>query len=164
MADVISEPNPAEAESPRGLAADGIFSDGLLGALEFVARFYHRSIPPAALVSGLPLDDGKLTPRLFQRAAARAGLSARVVRRPVNKLNALLLPVILLLKDDEAVVVVKLAPNGDAKLVMPETGRGVVSLKAAQLAESYSGYAILVKPEYQFEGAENGTDTTSARD
>jgi len=164
MADVIPERNPAEAESPRDLAADGIFSDGLLGALEFVARFYHRSIPPAALVSGLPLADGRLTPRLFQRAAARAGLSARVVRRPVDKLNALLLPVILLLKGDEAVVVVKLEPNGDAKLVMPETGRGVVLLKAAQLAESYSGYAILVKPEYQFEGAENGTDTTSARD
>ncbi|MFQ5626341.1 MAG: hypothetical protein ACE5FM_06780, partial [Methyloligellaceae bacterium] len=61
----------------RGLTADDVFSDGLLGCLECVAAHYDRSVEPGALVSGLPLVDGRLTPRLFSRAAARAGLSAR---------------------------------------------------------------------------------------
>jgi len=142
---------PKVSESVRSLAADDVFSDGLLGCLEFIARHFDRSIPPGALVSGLPLADGKLTPRLFPRAAARAGLSARIVRRPLDKLNTLLLPCVLLLDGDEAIVLVALADNGDAQIIMPETGRGLVELSAEQLAERYSGYLILIKPEYKFE-------------
>ena len=42
----------------------------------------------AGLVSaGLPLEGGRLTPSLFERAAARAGLSSRVVARRVLALN-----------------------------------------------------------------------------
>lgn len=140
-----------ELESFRGLAADDDFSDGLLGCLEIIARHFDKSIPPGALVSGLPLVDGKLTPRLFPRAAARASLSARIARRPIEKLNSLLMPCILLLEDDEAVVLVDRAENGDVQVVMPETGRGIAELSAEQLAERYSGYLILLKPEYQFE-------------
>lgn len=145
-------------ERPRGdsaenLAADEVFADDLLGCLNFVARHFDRSIPASALVSGLPLEDGKLTPRLFPRAAARAGLSARVVRRAVDKLDSLLLPAVLLLQDNKAVVVVELLKDGSAKVVMPDTGRGFVELSAEQLSENYSGYVILLKPEYQFDSS-----------
>ncbi len=151
MTDTHPSAQSTESESVRSLAADDVYSDGLLGCLEFIARHFDRSIPPGALVSGLPLADGKLTPRLFPRAAARAGLSARIVRRPLEKLNLLLLPCVLLLDDNEAVVLVELSDSGDAQIVMPDTGFGLAELSAEQLAERYSGYLILLKPEYKFE-------------
>ncbi|MGI9385154.1 MAG: type I secretion system permease/ATPase [Methyloligellaceae bacterium] len=137
------------------IAADDAFADPLRDCLENIARHYGRSIPKTALVSGLPLVDGRLTPRLFPRAAARAGLSARVVRRPLAKLLPVLLPAILILDDELAVILAELKPGGIARIIMPDTGSGVVEVKVDQLEAKFSGYAILVKPEYEF--GETGT-------
>jgi len=164
MVDTLQAEQPKQSDSVRGLAADEVFADGLLGCLAFIARHFDRSIPPGALVSGLPLEEGKLTPKLFSRAAARAGLSARVVRRPLDKISSLLLPAVLLLDGDETVVLVELAKNGDAQVVMPETGRGIASMDAEALAQRYSGYTILVKPEYQFERADHDSAKPSGKD
>ncbi|ELI5721159.1 hypothetical protein SKP08_004537, partial [Vibrio fluvialis] len=51
--------------------------DTLLNALIYVSRYYGLANSPEALVNGLPLSDGKLTPFLFPRAAERAGLVAK---------------------------------------------------------------------------------------
>lgn len=158
MAQVDSSIDSSSTGSAENLAADEVFTDDLLGCLNFIARNFDRSIPPSALISGLPLEEGRLTPRLFPRAAARAGLSARVVRRSLDKLDALLLPCVLLLYEDKAVVIVELLDDGGAKIMMPDTGRGVIEMNAEQLAEKYSGYVILIKPEYQFE---SGNDTSN---
>ena len=53
--------------APQRVAADESFADPLLGCLEIIARYYDRAIPRQALVSGLPVEDGRLTPRLFPR-------------------------------------------------------------------------------------------------
>ena len=156
-----SAEHPGQSDSVRGLAADEVFSDGLLGCLEFISRHFDRSIPAGALVSGLPLEEGRLTPRLFPRAAARAGLSARVLRRPLDKITSLLLPAVLLLDGNETVVLVELAGNGAAQIIFPETGRGLVEMDAEQLTQRYSGYCILVKPEYQFERVDAGSGKPS---
>ena len=164
MVDTVQAEQPGQSDPVRGLAADEIFSDGLLGCLVFITRHFDRSIPPGALVSGLPLEEGKLTPSLFSRAAARAGLSARVVRRSLDKISSLLLPAVLLLDGDETVVLVKLAKNGAAQVIMPETGRGIATMDAEELAQRYSGYVILVKPEYQFEKADDVTSKPTGKD
>lgn len=157
MANIESSIDSSGTGSAENLAADEVFADDLLGCLNFVARKFDRSIPASALIAGLPLEGGKLTARLFPRAAARAGLSARVVRRNLDQIDPLLLPAVLLLNDDRAVVVVEIAKEGGAKVVMPDTGRGIVDLSAEELAEKYSGYIILVKPEYQFETASDSS-------
>ena len=155
--------NPRSGKVAPDIAADHVFSDSLLGCLEFVAAHYDRSVQPGALVSGLPLVDGRLTPGLFSRAAARAGLSARIVRRPVEQLSALLLPAVLLLDDNEAVVLIREPDKGVAQVIVPETGRGVVTVDASELAGSYSGYAILLKPEYQFDQDDDGKNANLDR-
>ena len=53
---------------------------------------------PSGWCAGLPLEDGRLTPALALRAAARAGLAARLVRRPLDRISDLTLPCILLLE------------------------------------------------------------------
>ena len=61
---------------------------------------------PRRLTAGLPLEDGRLTPALAVRAAARAGLAARLVRRPLERISDLTLPCILLLEGRDACVLV----------------------------------------------------------
>ena len=132
---------------PGGLAQSDTF-DPLLGCLEIAADHYGRSAASGVLTSGLPLIDGRLTTQLFPRAAARVGLSARVVKRRIADLQSILFPVILLLKDDTAVVLVQ--HDGEtATVALPDTGRGAVHLPLKALEEKYAGYAILIKPEYR---------------
>src|SRR5690242_3110225 len=66
--------------------------DPLLGCLEFVVKALGRSTPAHALVAGLPLAAGRLTPALYVRAAERAGMSAKAVRRTLDEISDLTLP------------------------------------------------------------------------
>lgn len=72
--------------------------DPLLNSLVYISRYYGMSNSPEALVSGLPLADGKLTPFLFPRSAERAGLVARENRTEFEGIPELILPAVLLLK------------------------------------------------------------------
>ncbi len=45
--------------------------DPLLECLEAVAHHYDRTVPRAALLAGLPLADGLLTPRLAASSSKR---------------------------------------------------------------------------------------------
>ncbi|HFA59346.1 MAG TPA: hypothetical protein ENJ83_01510, partial [Rhodospirillales bacterium] len=71
------------AEPPR---------DPLAESLALLARLLERPVSPTALTAGLPLVEGRLTPALAVRAAARAGLAARLVRRSLPDLCELLVP------------------------------------------------------------------------
>ena len=70
----------------------------------FLSRLHQRAKSAQALTAGLPLLDGCLSPALFVRAAARAGINARLVRRPLESISAAVLPVVLLLNERRAVV------------------------------------------------------------
>jgi ATP-binding cassette subfamily C protein LapB len=135
--------------APDTVTAEDSLDDPLLGCLENIARIHDRAIPKQAFVTGLPLVNGQLTTRLFPRAAERAGLSAKVVRRKITSLDKILLPAVLILSDHEAVVLTGYDAK-KAKIILPETGHGSTDIKLAELEKRYSGYAILIKPEYQF--------------
>lgn len=139
----------APTASLQGLyGAQNEVSDPLLGCLEIVADYYRRSAAAGALTSGLPLAQGRLTPQLFVRAASRVGLSARIAKRRIDELPKILFPVVLLLKDNNAVVL--LEHDGEtATLALPETGKGTVKATLKSLVGRHTGYAILVKPEYR---------------
>lgn len=60
--------------------------DPLLNSLIYVSRYYGLANSPEALINGLPLSDGKLTPFLFPRSAERAGLVAKENRSDLEKI------------------------------------------------------------------------------
>jgi ATP-binding cassette subfamily C protein LapB len=133
-------------------------NDPLLDCLVELTHVLGRPSTRAALSAGLPLENGCLTPSLFERAAARAGLSTRIMRRALNRLNAVLLPAILLLKDDQACVLLgwrKSKSEGrsryTARLLFPETGQGEVRLSREDLAARYTGVALFAKPRFLFD-------------
>ena len=57
--------------------------DSLLQCLMTVCRFHGGGTTAAALCAGLPLKDGRLTPDLFERAAARVGLASKIAYQDI---------------------------------------------------------------------------------
>jgi ATP-binding cassette subfamily C protein LapB len=126
--------------------------DPLLDCLVSLTHLLERPTSPQALTAGLPLpEDGRLTPELFIRGAARAGLSARLLKRAIERIDDLALPAVLLLEGRGACVLVGRVGAGELEIVVPETGRGTIRIATADLAARYSGYALFARPEVGFD-------------
>ena len=134
------------------LREDLLHHDPLLACLVELTRLHGRPSTRAALTAGLPLENGSLTPSLFARAAARAGLSSRILRRALPDIDDVVLPAILLLKGDQACVLLGWNETRDtARLLFPETGQGEITLSREALAERYLGIAIFSRPRFSFD-------------
>ncbi|MDO2946798.1 type I secretion system permease/ATPase [Aeromonas simiae] len=126
--------------------------DELLEALVFLTRFYGVPNSRDALVTGLPLPSGRLSPALFPRAAERAGLAARQALQPLAQLSPLLLPCVLLLRSGGACILVEWdAEQGSAKVIFPQAGDAEQTLSAGQLEEEYTGQLFFVKKQFRFD-------------
>lgn len=142
-----------------GLREDLLHHDPLLGCLVEMTRLHGRPGTRAALIAGIPLENGLLTPSLFPRSASRAGFSSKIVRRPVEEIDVALLPAILLLKNDEACIFLGWERKGDegsesdsmARLLFPEAGQGEVRLTREELLARYLGIAIFCRPRFSFD-------------
>ncbi len=97
-----------------------------------------------AVLAGLPLAEGRLTPGLLLRAASRAGFRARLVERPVNRLPKSVLPAIVLLHGNRAGVLAPEQKNGEVRFCIP--GPGEIEATQADLKRDYSGFAVLLQP------------------
>ncbi|MGL5285768.1 MAG: type I secretion system permease/ATPase, partial [Aeromonas sp.] len=126
--------------------------DELLEALVFLTRFYGVPNSRDALVTGLPLPSGRLSPSLFPRAAERAGLSARQAVQPLAQLSSLLLPCVLLMKNGGACILLEWRPElGDAKVLFPQAGDAEQLVSCAQVEDEYSGQLFFVKKQFRFD-------------
>ncbi len=125
--------------------------DPLTSCLVILTRIFHHPYSAQTLTAGLPLEDSRLTPDLFPRAAARAGLSSRVIKRTLQKISPLTLPAILLLNDGRACVVTARDSTGHWTVIQPESGVGEIKLTNEALAAEYSGYVIFSRPAFKFD-------------
>jgi len=74
-----------------------------------------------------------------------------MVKKKLSALPNALLPAILLLENNAAVVLTGIE-NGEAKLIFPESGHGTGTMSVSELEQHYTGYAVLARPSYEFEG------------
>ena len=125
--------------------------DPLLGCLLVLTKLSHRPLTADALTAGLPLVNNKLTPDLFTRAAKRAGLSARIVKRSLEEISNLVLPVILLMNGGRAIIMEHVSDDNCARIILPDTGDGVKELSLNEISSEYCGYAIFIQSSYQFD-------------
>lgn len=127
-------------------------TDTLLECLMIICRFNGVAISKNALTAGLPLTDGRLTPLLVKRAAQRANLASTVLKRPLEAIRSEFLPVILLLDQEEACLLVGWDDDRkNAKVIFPELGEAEVVMPEEELAARYSGHAITAKPKFTFD-------------
>ncbi|UFN71922.1 type I secretion system permease/ATPase [Vibrio alginolyticus] len=126
--------------------------DPLLNSLIYVSRYYGLANSPEALVNGLPLSDGKLTPFLLPRAAERAGLVAKENRAELENISSLILPAILVLKGGDSCVFNSInAETREAEVTTLESGMVPISIPLEDLLEQYTGRYFLVKKQFRFD-------------
>jgi ATP-binding cassette subfamily C protein LapB len=126
--------------------------DPLLDCLVQLTKLHRRPAARTGLVSGLPLVMNRLTVELFTRAADRADLSSRVVKKPLDQISLLQLPAVLLLNGRQACVLVGNEAMGEKfKILLPETGMGEKTVMKADLEKLYTGYTIFVRPKYRLD-------------
>jgi ATP-binding cassette subfamily C protein LapB len=148
---VAAAPSPAAAPPAAArLREDLIHPDPLLDCLVEVCRLHGVGASRASLSAGLPLVAGRLTLELAERAAARAGMSARLQRLPLAELEAAALPAILILQGNKACVLQGLGADG-ARVLLPETGQGSITLPLEDLQLRYSGVVLFVRPHFRFD-------------
>lgn len=127
-------------------------ADSLLDSLALICRIHGIATSKDALVSGLPLREGKMTPALLKRSASRVNLAVTILKKPLDKVRQEFLPAILLLKDDEACVVTKLdIASKQASVIFPELGDAEVLMPLDELTSRCTGYLIVAKAKFIFD-------------
>ena len=126
--------------------------DPLLNSLIYVSRYYGLANSPEALINGLPLSDGKLTPHLFPRSAERAGLVAKENKGELDAISPLVLPVVLMLKDGGACVLNSVnEEKTEVEIVTDDSGFVPISSSYEDLKQQYSGRYFLVKKQFRYD-------------
>ncbi|NOU24008.1 MAG: type I secretion system permease/ATPase [Methylotenera sp.] len=126
--------------------------DSLLDSLLLICRIQGVATSRDALISGLPLRDGKMTPALLKRSAERVNLAVTILKKPLEKIRAEFLPAILLLKDEEACVVTKLDFEANqAHVIFPELGDAEIAIAINELELRFAGYYIVAKAKFSFD-------------
>jgi ATP-binding cassette, subfamily C, bacterial LapB len=143
---LVPTPPPAAVAEQRTVAPDA-----LLDCLVEICRVQGHAATRASLSAGLPLVEGRLTLELAERAAARAGMAAKVQRIDLAAIDAAALPAVLLLKERAAAVLLGWNDDGSARLLLPETGQGAVNMPRADLQARYTGWALFVRPHFRFD-------------
>ncbi|MCL4631378.1 type I secretion system permease/ATPase [Burkholderia sp.] len=132
---------------------EALAHDSLLDSIAWFCAHYGFGRSHAVLTAGLA-KYGALTPSLAIEALTHAGFAAKLVARPLAQLPEHLLPVVLLRRNGSACVLLgwrideasEREPRILFRVVQPELGEVPVECTEAELSETYSGYAVLVKP------------------
>lgn len=153
----IAKDAAAKETGPKGSATASVETgpDPLLESLVFLTAHYGRAKSPEALTAGLAYDEKGMRPRLFCSAAGRIGIKAKIVKASrVAKINPALFPVVLILQNDKAVILLERGKDGsDYKIYNPVT-RITETRTLADLENEGAGHAILTQPRSEFHNPE----------
>lgn len=134
----------------------------LLKALTFLTRLEGTPFSPESLSSGLPISKDQHWPVMFStkgstksnfsRAAARAGYLVKLVKKNLDEISPLLLPVILLLKENKTALLLEFSSDRtSAKVVLSDLYEEPIWLKVEDLEVEYLGFSFLMKKDYNYE-------------
>ncbi|MFT7684755.1 MAG: ATP-binding cassette subfamily C protein LapB [Candidatus Azotimanducaceae bacterium] len=124
--------------------------DALLDALVYLTRYHHKPCTAESLTAGLPLESGKLNPDLFVRAAESAGFLSKHAEIPISEISSLVLPVVLCLKNNSALILLEVRENHAVVLQLgdlqpaEDAKEEIVDLE--KLESAYIGRCLYCKP------------------
>lgn len=127
------------------------YDDPLLDSLLSLCSLHQKSVSRAMLTAGLPLPEQRLSPELLARAAARAGLQGRWLRRGLDKIPELAMPALLLLREGRSALLLGWDEQGRARVMPSESEGGEVRVSAEVLAKDYSGQVFFAQPLHKFD-------------
>ncbi|MCK5666884.1 MAG: type I secretion system permease/ATPase, partial [Thiotrichaceae bacterium] len=128
--------------------------DPLLECLLIITKLEQNPKTADELISGLPLVNNVLTPELFSRAVKRAGIESKIIKRSLDRFSHLVLPAVLVLKDNHACVLEHIdQEKNQARIIQPINSgeHNTLLISIDKLSELYSGYAFFTSQEFQFD-------------
>jgi ATP-binding cassette subfamily C protein LapB len=135
----------------------------LLECLVALTKIHNHPLSAETLVDGLPLEDGKSSISLFSddkknsksvfsRAAKRAGFSSKLVDYPLKKISKLFFPIILVLKNGDACILLEYNDDSSkAKVISPKNSLEAQWIDYKKLEKKYVNYAFLLKRNSKIE-------------
>nr|BFE90549.1 hypothetical protein GCM10020185_10850 [Pseudomonas brassicacearum subsp. brassicacearum] len=145
--------NNVTSMEPATLGADPRlnFDDPLLDGLLILCKLHGATVSRASLSAGLPMAHQRLSLDLLPRAAARASLQARLLRRELADISPLNLPVMLILAGGRCAVLRRWGEDGKALILPSEADGGEQWVSRKELNLDYSGQALFARPRHELE-------------
>lgn len=141
----------ATSQNTKRIGEHNVRFDPLLDSVIAIAKIFGITTTHEALSAGLPLEGNRITPALLPRAAGRVGLTARLARRSLDDLRPGLLPVVLLLKGNQACLLLEWRQSGEARVRFPENGESSDVLTRAELDNLFAGIVCFIRPVFKFD-------------
>ena len=141
---VVGDKRREAVPETAGVAAST--RDPLTDALLYLAAHHGRALSRQALLTGLPIVDGKLQPALFERAAKRAGLDVEVVKRKLAEIPALVLPAVLMMRDGTTRILLENHTDPAHAKVIDPSAPTRIARPLGEEASNYLGYVFLARP------------------
>lgn len=146
--DPFLHPAPALAEPE----AAGLSDDALAQALVWLTRYHGQERSVASLFEGQQVN-GLVGPDQALRALREAGFKAGLVQRAIADMPDLLMPVVLLLKNGDACVLLarRQQPAGPVicTVLLPGAVPQEVAATETELSVEYTGMALVATPQPQ---------------
>lgn len=138
--------------------------DTLLDVFVLFTKLFHKPYTKEALLAGLPIHESQKlfttgnSKSLFSRVAARAGLKTTLIKKPINEILGLHLPMILLLSNDNVCILERFnADKTQVKIIYPE-GDGLEQwMSTKDLESEYLGFAYMLKKEFVYDNNNSRT-------
>jgi len=134
-------------------------TDPLMQCLVVLTKLNNKPASAEALAYGLPFDPSDDKQRLFSvdkpkanfsRAAAKAGFKSQLQKRKLQDIPSIVLPAILVLKDDNACVLLAIDVDGGvAQVIAPTVDANPMEIELAKLGAEYLGYVFFLKRKYE---------------
>ena len=127
-------------------------NDPLVQCLIGLSRHHGTSTTVEALISGLPLEAGLLTPRLFIRASQRIGLTSNLVKQQPSAIVGALLPAVILSETGQACLLMGWHDGRTlARVIYPELLDTSVDVSREELEAFSNGTAIVCQPKFKYD-------------
>ena len=141
-----------------------ISEDSLLEVFVLFTKLFHKPFTKEALLAGLPINEAQKlfstqgSKSLFSRVAARAGLKSILVKRSIEDMLSLHLPVILLLSNDNVCILEEFNEDRTQAKIIYAEGDGLEQwLSVEDLEKEYLGFAYMLKKEFEYENKNSRT-------
>jgi len=139
--------------------SETLATDPLMQCLVVLTKLNNKPASAEALAHGLPFDPSDDKQRLFSvdkpkanfsRAAAKAGFKSQLQKRKLEDIPSIVLPAILVLKNDNACVLLAIDTEGGvAQVIAPTVDKNPMEIDLVKLSEEYLGYVFFLKRRYE---------------
>lgn len=141
--------------------------DPLLQSLVLFTKLYHKPFSAESLLAGLPMasqndeiesSTHEVAKRIFHRAAQKAGLKTSYIKRNLDDISSLQLPMIVLLKNNNACILDSFSNDRKTCKIVFGSIEGLEEIvEYEKFEEEYIGYGFLVKRPFQYNENDNLT-------